>query len=250
MQVVNWDFQLLDEIYAGFRNGNLDVGMKLKSELEIILRKIKEGNIVKMGEATLANEAEYQNWMQLKYPLIANILQKKESQSDNAEELKFLAEKSNELLVRQIESYRQTHGKSGTIIGVIALFIPFFLNGLDNAANWIQLSSILPVVVLCWAMLLLLMVLRSKKLKQGINIMKIPNYRDSDLKTILLKEITINRDSFEMNNAITAESNRRYNFAIILTIGAIITSAALLMTNKFIDPKSTGPIKVKIVTHE
>lgn len=164
--------------------------------------------------------------------------------ADKIEELKFLAEKSNQLVARQVDAYRQAHGKAGTIIGVIALFIPFFLTGLEDASTVIKVMSILPVTVLCCAMLLLLLVLRSSPLKQGIDVRKLPELINKDHQNVLLFEIAANRKSFEINNDRTKRSNDKYNLAVVLTIVAILFSAGLLMTNKFTKPDDK-PINIQ-----
>lgn len=56
--------------------------------------------------------------------------------------LEFLTSKSMQLIEKQVSSYRQQHSYAGTIIGVIALFIPFFLNGLDGSYSLIRIISI------------------------------------------------------------------------------------------------------------
>ncbi len=167
--------------------------------------------------------------------------------SDKTEELKFLAEKSNQLVARQVDSYRQAHGKAGTIIGVIALFIPFFLTGLDDASTLIKSLSVLPVATLCCAMLLLLVVLRSSPLKQGVGVGKLQELAGETHENILLYEIAANQKSFEINVGRAKRSNDKYNLAVLLTIGAILFSAGLLMTNKFTKSDDKEPIKIQIV---
>ena len=63
-------------------------------------------------------------------------------------ELEFLAEKSKELLLKQTTSYRQKHSNSGTIITVLALFIPLFLSGLNNSIFIIKVLSLIPIISL------------------------------------------------------------------------------------------------------
>lgn len=152
-------------------------------------------------------------------------------------DLEFLANKSNELLDRQVTSYRQKHSNSATIITVLALFIPFFLNGLENSYLFIKLLAIFPIALLVLSIILLIGVLRSKPLDQGFNVEKLPELVKQDYESILLYEIGANRCSFIDNIEISNNSNNKYNLAIKLTVIAIIISTTLLLTNEFFSPK-------------
>lgn len=166
---------------------------------------------------------------------------------DQIDKLKFLNEKSNLLLERQIDSYRQNHAKAATIIGVIAIFIPFFLNGLSDATLVIKIISIAPVAVLCWAMWLLLMMLRSRPLFQGINLDMLDGLVNKEPVEIILYDIGLNRESYRDNLKLTEKPNRDYNRAVLLTIIAILFSSALLLTNNIaFSSTKKEPIEVAI----
>lgn len=60
--------------------------------------------------------------------------------------LEFLAVNSKEIIEKQVDSYRQQHSYPGAIIGTTALFIPFFLSGMDSNIQIIQFISIVPIV--------------------------------------------------------------------------------------------------------
>ena len=49
--------------------------------------------------------------------------------------LEFFAINSKEIVEKQVDSYRQQHSYAGTIIGVTALFIPFFLSCLPSTLH-------------------------------------------------------------------------------------------------------------------
>ena len=59
--------------------------------------------------------------------------------------LEFFAVNSKEIVEKQVDSYRQQHSYAGTIIGVTALFIPFFLSSLAGTFHIIQIISIVPI---------------------------------------------------------------------------------------------------------
>ena len=165
-----------------------------------------------------------------------NINLSKEKKRSELKDLEFLAEKSKDLLDRQITSYRQKHTNSGTVITVLALFIPLFLNGLDNSHIVVKLLGLVPIFLLIWAIISFIRVLRTKPLDQGFHIKKFNELVNSKYEDILLYEIGANTSSFKDNEKITEESNDKYNFAVKLTLLSIIFSTIILFTNNFTKP--------------
>ena len=161
-------------------------------------------------------------------------------------DLEFLVDKSQELLNKQISSYRQKHSNSGIIITVLALFIPFFLNGLENSHLTIKYLSIISIGLLIWTIISFINVLRTKSLDQGFHPDKFDTFVNSKYEDILLYEIGANRDSFVDNQKITEESNNKYNLGIKLTLISIIFSTCLLLVNNFTKPEQK-PQKVLIL---
>ena len=165
---------------------------------------------------------------------------------EELKDLEYLAGKSKELLEKQVTSYRQHQSNSGTLITILALFIPFFLNGLDCSYSIVKLLALLPIAFLLWAIISLIQVLRNRPLFQGANFDKIEQLVNSTYEEILLNEIGANRDSFNDNLPIAERANYKYNFAIKLTLVAIITSTCLLLSNQVFKPE-TEPTKVILI---
>lgn len=161
-------------------------------------------------------------------------------------DLEFLADKSHQLLDKQITSYRQKHSNSGIIITVLTLFIPFFLSGLDNSYTIVKLIALLPIILIVWAIILLIQVLRSKPLDQGFHVDKFDELINKSYEDILLYEIGANKGSFTDNQKISELSNNKYNYAISLTVVSIILSSSLLLTNEFFKPEEK-PTEIKII---
>lgn len=165
---------------------------------------------------------------------------------EELQDLKFLAEKSHQLLDKQITAYRQKHANSGTIITVLALFIPFFLSGLDNSYLSVKFLALIPIGLLVAAIVLLIQVLRSRPLDQGFHVDKFDELINKSYEDILLYEIGANRSSYNDNQSISKASNDKYNLAIQLTVTSIILSSSLLLTNEFFKPEQ-NPIEVKLL---
>lgn len=150
------------------------------------------------------------------------------------------------MVEKQIDSYRQKHSNASTIIGVVALFIPFFLNGLDNAYPIVQYLSVIPIGLLVWAIILMLGVLRTKLMYQFFSVDKFKDLVNTKYVDILLYEIGANNDSYRDNKPIDEEVNKIYNFGIKLTTISIIISVGLLLANNFWQPEKTYT-KVQII---
>lgn len=159
--------------------------------------------------------------------------------------LEFLALNSKEIVEKQVDSYRQQHSYTGTIIGVTVLFIPFFLNGLDGTLQVIQFISIVPIVFYIWAILLMLSIFRSKPLSQAFTVSKYKELLSKTYKEILLYEIEANANLYTKNMSIAEKGTKRYTYGVSLTTIAILLSIILLLSNKFIGNKAYFPKAVE-----
>jgi hypothetical protein len=171
---------------------------------------------------------------------------------EDLKHLEFLAINSKEIIEKQVDSYRQQHSYAGTIIGAIALFIPFFLSSLDNTIEIIQFILIVPIAFFIWSILLLLSIFRTKPLDQAFSVTKYKDLLTKSFKEILLYEIEANTRSYTLNTIITEKGNKRYATGIRLATIALLISIVLMMANKFIiiEKKPTKVQVVGIVPHQ
>jgi hypothetical protein len=163
--------------------------------------------------------------------------------------LEFFAINSKEIVEKQVDSYRQQHSYAGTIIGVTALFIPFFLNSLVGTYIVIQLISVVPIMIFIWAILLMLNIFKTKPLDQAYNIDKYQVLSTKTYKEILLSEIDANTNSYNKNKIVTEKGNKNYVTAVRLTTIALLFSIVLLFTNQFFKIEKT-PTKVHVVNEK
>ena len=148
--------------------------------------------------------------------------------------LEFFANNSKEVVEKQVDSYRQQHSYAGTIIGVTALFIPFFLNSFVGTFQVIQFISIIPIVLFIWAILLMLSIFRTNPLDQAYNVKKYGELLTKTYKEILTEEIEANLFSYNENKVITNQGNKNYTSGVRLTTIALLISIVLLFVNQFI----------------
>jgi hypothetical protein len=160
--------------------------------------------------------------------------------------LEFFATNSKEIVEKQVDSYRQQHSYAGTIIGVTALFIPFFLSSLVGTFHIIQIVSVVPITLFIWAILLMLSIFRTKPLDQAYNVEKYQELLAKPYKEILLSEIAANTSSYSKNKIITEKGNKNYTTGVRLTTIALLVSIILLFANQFIKIEKT-PAKVQVI---
>jgi hypothetical protein len=166
---------------------------------------------------------------------------------EDVKHFEFLAVNSKEIIEKQVDSNRQQHSYAGTIIGATALFIPFFLSGMDGNIQVIQFISIVPIALFIWSIFLLLSIFRTNPLDQAFTVSKYKDFLNKSYKEILLHEIEANVHSYNMNVKITEKGTKRYASAVRLATIALIISIVLMMTNKFFVLKNEH-MKVKLVT--
>lgn len=66
----------------------------------------------------------------------------------NEKSIEIIAEKSKELLDRQIQTYRNKQDKATTILGILSLFFPIYLFVIEKSTYWVKLLSIVPIIVM------------------------------------------------------------------------------------------------------
>ncbi len=165
---------------------------------------------------------------------------------EDLKNLEFLAANSKEIVEKQVDSYRQQHSYAGTIIGVVVLFIPFFLNSFDTTFRVTQYISILPIALFIWATLSMLSIFRTKPLDQAFSVGKYQDFLNKTYKEVLLNEIESNTNSYNRNLVITERGNKRYSTGVNLTTIAFLISIVLLLANQFIKMEQ-APTKVQVV---
>lgn len=163
---------------------------------------------------------------------------------EDLKHLEFLALNSKGIIEKEVDSYRQQHSYAGTIIGATALFISFFLSGMDSNIQIIQFISI---VFFIWSILLLLSIFSTKPLDQAFTVSKYKDLLTKTFKEILLYEIEANVRSYNINVIMTERGNKRYTTNIRMATIGLLISIVLMMANKFIAIEKV-PMKVKVVT--
>ena len=154
--------------------------------------------------------------------------------------LEYIANKSKELLITQIESYRSIHQKAGTVIAVAALFAPLFLFLVEKAELWVRITASLLIIPLIAGIVLLLLTLTTQKLNRGFDESNFDELLTKKLEDVHAFEISYNKYSVEKNDEILNKQNGKYNLGIRLIIISIILSIGLLIVDTTIKSNSSS----------
>lgn len=151
----------------------------------------------------------------------------------NEKTLEFLAEKSSRLLNEQINGYRQQPAKSATIITLLVLFIPLYLNGFEESSCSMKIIALIPTILLIITIILLVLVLKRRSLSIGNNGETIIASAGKSYTDVLKEEIGANTTSYKLNLEHITKSDKLYSRAINLTLISIILATIVLLINQF-----------------
>ena len=161
------------------------------------------------------------------------------------DKLEFLVIKSQELLNKQRDSYKDKRTMSASIIGIIALFIPLFLAGMNDTYIFIWIIAFFPIGLMCWASYLLLTIMLTQPLDLGFDTHKFQDLANMEYKKVLVYEMGANISSYKYNSIKTEKQNTKYNIAVRITIFAMFISLGLLLVNSFYKPENNDKPKIE-----
>ena len=158
------------------------------------------------------------------------------SNSENEiKNLEFLVVKSRELLQEQLKAYENYTSKSGILISVSSLFIPFAISftTTNEVENKIKIISIYPVLLMIYSLFILLKVFKPKGLDHGFNFEQFENLISKKHTEVLLFEIGANKSSFRDNNSIVAEQSKNFKKGVKYIMMSSISLILLKIINSF-----------------
>lgn len=166
--------------------------------------------------------------------------------SADLESIKLVTEKSREIIIAQISSFREKRSIVATIIGLDTLFIPFYLSGLQEAHLLVKCASLFPIIIICISLYYFLKIYHIVGLDHGLAVSTYDNLVNKAHIDVLLDELSTNRESFLQNEKKLEKINSSYQRGVNLTIVAVILSIIVLSLNLFCK-KTEDITKVEIV---
>lgn len=141
------------------------------------------------------------------------------------------AEKSNELLEKQIRSYYRKQDRATILLGLVSLFFTVFLFILEKCLIEIRLFSIIPLILLLFGIWNLTTVIKGHNLAQGYNPNELEEVINLSINDIYKKEIESNKSSYEQNETILEEQETTFNKGVNSILMSIALSLLLLLFN-------------------
>jgi hypothetical protein len=157
------------------------------------------------------------------------------SAEDNEKVLELLCERVTRLLEIQSSTFDQTRQNSAAIITLLAVFLPFFLSGLDDVLLWVKYISILPTSLILIAIFLFLLIFKTQRIDSGIGTHKFDELINKPYREVRLYDLGAIVGSYNDNKAIVSYIQGMYSIALNITYVAILASAIVLLISKFND---------------
>jgi hypothetical protein len=148
---------------------------------------------------------------------------------------KFLVTKSNDLLSRQIDTYRAIQTKAGVFLGIISVFLPLFLFLADKSKDFIILLSVIPVLTVGWGLVEIINILKAHDLFVGVNEDEFDELINEKLRDVELFEIGANKISIKSNDKIISKLRRKYQRAVWAMLVSISLSILILTFEIFLN---------------
>lgn len=172
--------------------------------------------------------------------------QREESEYDK-ETLKLVSDRSRFVVESQLESIRSKQSFSGTIIGVVSLFTPFFLNFIQDASYYFKFLALIPLAMLVLVLVLMLLVLTAKPIGRTMQPNKFEEMIERHENDALLYDIAYHKQAYMNNIGVYNTISNRYLISVWLTIGAVIFSTFILFIDRVTTDKTGHIQKIEIV---
>lgn len=167
-----------------------------------------------------------------------------DSKNDTTKTLEFLVYKSRDLLQEQLKSYESANSKAGVLISISALLIPIAVTFISssNTILVIKYLTILPTVLMIFALIFLLKVLMPKGLDHGFNFEQFENQLDVGYENLLLYEIGSNKSSYSGNEPKVNSQNKNFKTGVKLIFSSAILILLLVTSSLFVTNNNSEPI--------
>lgn len=153
--------------------------------------------------------------------------------------LNHLLSKTNDRIEKQFREYQQQQSNSAAILALSAIFLPLFLDEIQERNKIVVYVGLLPIIFFLYSMYALVVnIFIDKKLFFG---------RDTEASSLddflslseksesyLKQEIKANINSIEKNEGILVGRMNKYKFSLKLAIMAIAFSVGLLFFDSFL----------------
>ena len=171
-----------------------------------------------------------------------------EEENLDKDTLRLISERARTVVDAQLESIRSKQSFAGTIIGVVSLFLPFFLNYISESGFYFKFLTLLPFSLFLIVLVLMLLVLTAKPIGRTMRPDKFEEMVSRKVEDAYAYDISYSKQAFNLNIRQYNTINERYNIAVWLTIVGVVFSTVMLFVSNLCRNNTEQIQKIEIVT--
>ena len=135
------------------------------------------------------------------------------------------------ILSRQIESYRAIQNRAGLLLGTLTIYISFYPSLIKDFDCVLRNIGILSFITSSVSIVLTLMVVRHKKLDEGLGEHRFENLLNEKYESYMTQSISALRTSIETNDKKLKKMNKQFNRSLYIFISALLLGVLTIILN-------------------
>lgn len=135
------------------------------------------------------------------------------------------------ILSRQIESYRAIQNRAGLLLGTLTIYISFYPSLIKDFDCGLRNLGIVSFIVCSVSIVLTLMVVRHKKLDEGLGEHRFENLLNEKYETYMTQSISALKTSIETNDKKLKKMNKQFNRSLYIFIFALLLGVLTIILN-------------------
>ena len=135
------------------------------------------------------------------------------------------------ILSRQIDSYRAIQNRAGLLLGTLTIFISFYPTLIKDFDCGLRNIGIASFIVSTISIVLTLMVIRHKKLDEGIGEHRFEKLLNEKYDDYMNQSIRALKTSIETNDKKLKKMNKQFNASLYIFIFALLLGVLTIILN-------------------
>ena len=135
------------------------------------------------------------------------------------------------ILSRQIESYRAIQNRAGLLLGTLTIFISFYPSLIKDFDCGLRNVGISSFIISTISILFTLIVIRHKKLNEGIGEHRFANLLNENYDNYMNQSISALKTSIETNDKKLKKMNKQFNTSLYIFIFALLLGVLTIILN-------------------
>lgn len=135
------------------------------------------------------------------------------------------------ILSRQIESYRAIQNRAGLLLGTLTIYISFYPSLIKDFDCGLRNVGIVSFIVSSVSIVLTLLVVRHKKLDEGLGEHRFEKLLNEKYETYMKQSISALKTSIETNDRKLKKMNKQFNRSLYIFIFALLLGVLTIILN-------------------